>query len=137
MTTLFSRIVAGQEPARFVWSDETAVAFLTIAPLTPGHTLVVPRQELDQWTDAAPAMLAHCVTVAQRIGQALQLAYSAPRVGLVIAGYEIPHLHVHVFASWSMHDFDWSHVRHPDERELDAAADRVRAALRVSRMDPG
>lgn len=131
MTTLFSRIVAGQEPARFVWNDETVVAFLTIAPLTPGHTLVVPRQELDRWTDAAPELLTHCVSVAQRIGQALQAAYDAPRAGLVVAGYEVPHLHVHVFASWSMRDFDWSRVQHPDDSDLDAAADQVRASLQA------
>lgn len=130
MTTLFSRIIAGEEPALFVWTDEAVVAFLTIAPLTPGHTLVVPRQEVDRWTDAPVDVLAHCVGVAQRIGQALQHAYDAPRAGLVIAGYEVPHVHVHVFASWSMRDFDWSSVQHPTDTELGAHADRVRAALR-------
>jgi diadenosine tetraphosphate (Ap4A) HIT family hydrolase len=103
---------------------------LTVAPLTPGHTLVVPRQQVDQWTDASPDVLTQCVGVAQRMGQALQRAYSAPRTGLVIAGYEIPHLHVHVFATWSMRNFDWSTVLHPDGKELDVAAARVRAALR-------
>jgi diadenosine tetraphosphate (Ap4A) HIT family hydrolase len=130
MDSLFSRIIAGSEPARFVWTDEAVVAFLTVAPLTPGHTLVVPRQQIDRWTDASPDVLTHCIGVAQRIGQALQRAYSAPRTGLVIAGYEIPHLHVHVFATWSMRNFDWSTVQHPDGKELDVEAARVRAALR-------
>lgn len=130
MTTLFSRIIAGDEPARFVWTDETVVGFLTIAPLTPGHTLVVPREQIDRWTEAPVDLLEHCLSVAQRIGQALQRAYDAPRAGLVIAGYEIPHLHIHVFASWSMRDFDWSQVQRPGDKELDLAAGRVRAALR-------
>ena len=99
MTSLFSRIISGDEPARFVWTDELAVAFLTIAPLSPGHTLVVPRQPVDRWTDAPLGTLTHCVSVAQRIGRALEQAYDAPRAGLMIAGYEIPHLHLHVFAS--------------------------------------
>lgn len=129
MTTLFSRIIAGDEPARFVWTDPDVVAFLTIAPLTAGHTLVVPRQEVDRWTDVSADALGRCVAVAQRIGQALQRAYDAPRAGLVIAGYEVPHLHVHVFASWSMRDFDWSRVQHPSAADLDRAAERVRAAL--------
>jgi diadenosine tetraphosphate (Ap4A) HIT family hydrolase len=129
MTSLFSRIIVGEEPARFVWADPDVVAFLTIAPLTAGHTLVVPRQEIDHWTDAAPGVLGRCVEVAQRIGQALQRAYDAPRAGLVIAGYEVPHMHVHVFASWSMRDFDWSAVQHPSAAALDEAAERVRAGL--------
>ena len=129
MTTLFSQIIAGDQPARFVWSDEVVVAFLTIAPLTPGHTLVVPRLEVDRWTEASPDVLGHCVTVAQRIGLALQHTYDAPRAGLVIAGYEVPHMHVHVFASWSMRDFDWSAVQHPSAAALDETAERVRAEL--------
>ncbi|MGH3934341.1 MAG: HIT family protein, partial [Pseudonocardiaceae bacterium] len=52
MPTLFSRIIQGQIPGRFVWNDERCVSFLTIAPLRPGHALVVPRDEVDEWTDA-------------------------------------------------------------------------------------
>lgn len=129
--SVFSRIISGEEPARFVWSDETVVGFLTIAPLSPGHTLVVPRRELDQWTDAPDALLGHCMSVAQRIGRALKHAFDAPRAGVVIAGYEVPHLHVHVFASWSMHEFDWSSTRPATAKELDSAAETLRSSLQL------
>ncbi|MFY0428905.1 HIT family protein, partial [Vescimonas sanitatis] len=96
MATVFSRIVAGELPARFVWQDQTCVAFLSAAPLQPGHTLVVPRAEVDEWVEVDPALVTHLTMVAQQIGKAQVAAFSARRAGLMIAGYEIPHLHVHV-----------------------------------------
>lgn len=76
MTTVFSRIMDGELPARFVWQDPHATAFLSHAPLTPGHTLVVPRQEIDQWTQADGELLAHCMRVAQAVGQGVQRAWT-------------------------------------------------------------
>lgn len=131
MATLFSRIIAGELPGRFVWSDPEVVAFLSIAPLRPGHTLVVPRAEVDQWTAADPALLARAVGVAQSIGQAQQQAWAAPRIALAIVGFEVPHLHVHVSPAWDMGDIDFTGLEpETDAAKLDEAADRLRAALR-------
>lgn len=129
MPTLFTRIINGELPGRFVYTDDQVVAFLSIAPLNPGHTLVVPRAEIDQWTDADPSLLHHCMDVAQRIGKAARQAFDAPRAGLVIAGLEVPHLHVHVFPAWAESDFDFARAKQATDEELDAAADRLRAAL--------
>jgi diadenosine tetraphosphate (Ap4A) HIT family hydrolase len=130
MTTLFSRIISGELPARFVWQDPEVTAFLSIAPLRPGHTLVVPRREVDRWTDADGALLGRCIEVAQAIGQGVQAAWNAPRAGLVIAGFEVPHLHLHVAPVWDMSDFDFSRVeQEEDQSALDDAAERLRAAL--------
>ena len=133
MSTLFSRIIEGEIPGRFVWRDERCVAFLTIAPLRPGHTLVVPRQEIDEWTDADDDVLTHLMVVARYIGAAQKLGFNAPRAGLVIAGFEVPHLHVHVFPTWGINDFDFARADHsPDPAKLDAAADTLRQALRTA-----
>ena len=72
MTTVFSRIIAGELPARFVWTDDHAVAFLSVNPLGPGHTLVVPRAEVDHWVDAPPELLGHLTAVAQAVGVAVR-----------------------------------------------------------------
>jgi len=130
MPTLFTRIINGDLPGRFVWSDDRAVAFLTIAPLTAGHTLVVPRAEVDTWTALEPDLLAHVMTVSRTIGAALERAFDAPRTGLVIAGFEVPHAHVHVFPAWQMSDFDFGRVD-PDvsAEELDANQKRILDAL--------
>jgi diadenosine tetraphosphate (Ap4A) HIT family hydrolase len=131
MTSVFSRIVAGELSARFVWQDPQVVAFLSNAPLRPGHTLVVPRQEVDQWTDVDVDLLGACVRVAQTVGKAIQRAWDAPRAGLVVAGFEIPHMHIHVFPTWGLADFDFARVDpNPDPTELDEAAGAIRAALR-------
>ncbi|MER6220849.1 HIT family protein [Streptomyces sp. 900105755] len=130
MPTLFSRILAGELPARFVWQDPEVAAFLSIAPLTPGHTLVVPRREVDQWTDTDGELLARCVTVAQAVGRGVRRAWDAPRAGLVIAGFEVPHLHIHVAPAWGMAELDFSRAKpETDEAALDDAAARLRGAL--------
>ncbi|GGQ59433.1 HIT family protein [Couchioplanes azureus] len=130
MPTIFSRIINGELPGRIVWSDDQVAAFLTIAPLTPGHTLVVPRAEVDEWTDLEPGLLAHVMTVAHTVGAALKRAFDAPRVGLVVAGFEVPHAHVHVFPAREMADFDFAKVNSGiSGEELDAHHKRVLDAL--------
>jgi len=131
MPTIFSRIISGELPGRFVWRDERCVAFLTINPIKPGHTLVVPRAEVDRWTDLDPVLAAHLMTVAQAVGAAVQTAFDPARIGLVIAGFEVPHTHLHVLPVDSMADFDFAAAADaPDPAALDRAAEAIRAALR-------
>jgi diadenosine tetraphosphate (Ap4A) HIT family hydrolase len=131
MPTVFSRIIAGELPARFVWADDYAVAFLSVNPLGPGHTLVVPRAEVDHWIDLEPDVNAHLMRVSQQIAIAQQRAFSPERVGLIIAGLEVPHTHVHVIPIDGMEDLNFANVN-PDTppEELGAAAGKIRAALR-------
>jgi diadenosine tetraphosphate (Ap4A) HIT family hydrolase len=75
MSTVFTRIIAGEIPGRFVWQDERAVAFLSIDPLAQGHTLVVPREEYDHWIDLPEDLAAHLMLVAQRIGKAVDAVW--------------------------------------------------------------
>lgn len=130
MASIFSKIIAGEIPGRFVWQDEDVVAFLTIAPVAPGHTLVVPRREVDQWQDVEPDLFQKCTSVAQKIGQAVRKVWDAPRAGLLIAGIEVPHLHLHVFPAWKIEGFDLSLAREGDPQEMDEAAEKLRSALR-------
>jgi len=133
MSSVFSRIISGELPGRFVWSDERVVAFLTIAPVAPGHTLVVPREEVDRWTDLEPALLARVNEVAQAVGRAVVEGFGAERAGYLIAGFEVPHTHVHVFPADDMSGFDLSRAD-PDApaEQMDAAAETLRRALRAA-----
>ncbi len=130
MPTLFTRIIEGELPGTFVWQDERCVGFLSINPLVPGHTLVVPHDEIDHWIDLPADLAHHLIGVAQTIGQAQQAAFACDRVGLIIAGYEIPHAHLHVFPSTEMRQFNFANAASsvPPE-ELEDAAGRIRAAL--------
>jgi diadenosine tetraphosphate (Ap4A) HIT family hydrolase len=131
MASVFSSIIAGDIPGRFVWSDDEVVAFLTIAPVTQGHTLIVPRAEIDQWQDLEPAEFAKLTDVSQAIGKAVRKAFDAPRAGLLIAGLEVPHLHLHVFPAYDLGDFNISGADpNPSAESLDEAQDKLKAALR-------
>ena len=101
MASLFTRIIRGELPGRFVWRDERAVGFLTVAPLRPGHTLVVPIEEIDHWLDVPPELMQHLTVVAQKIGQSIQETFSPEKVGLMIAGLEVRHVHLHLVPRWN------------------------------------
>jgi histidine triad (HIT) family protein len=131
MATLFTRIIEGEIPGRFLWRDDRAVAFLTIAPITSGHALVVPRDEIDHWLDLEPDWAAHLTQVAQQIGRAQQSVFEPVRVGMMIAGLEVPHCHLHVLPIDSEADLSLARADHnPDPATLDDNAESLRAALR-------
>ena len=130
MASVYTKIINRELPGRFVYEDDDVVAFLTIEPMTPGHTLVVPRAEVDNWQDIDPAVFNAVMAVAQRIGKAVCAAFGAERSGLIIAGLEVPHLHVHVFPAYILTDFGFAHVdRNPSPESLDQAQAKIRAAL--------
>ena len=130
MTSVFSRIINGELPGRFVYSDDEVVAFLTIEPMTQGHTLVVPRAEIDQWQNVDQAAFGRVMSVAQLIGKAVTKAFEADRAGVIIAGLEVPHLHVHVFPAKSLSDFGFANVdRNPSAESLDEAQSKIKAAI--------
>ncbi|OAE02285.1 HIT family protein [Arthrobacter sp. OY3WO11] len=133
MSTLFTRILNGEIPGRFVWREPEVAAFLTTGPLADGHTLVVPTEEVDRWTDASPETLAKVMEVARRIGAVQVEVFEAARAGLIVAGYEINHLHVHVWPSRSMAEFNFATAdQNPDPDVLDANAEKLREGLRVA-----
>ena len=131
MPSIFTRIIDGEIPGRFVWRDDVCVAFMDVRPLNRGHVLVVPRAEVDHWVDLDPQTLAHLMAVAHRVAEAQQAAGLAPgRVGLMIAGFEVPHVHVHVVPIANMAHLDFSQAdASPDPADLDAVADRLRSHL--------
>lgn len=130
MPTIFTKIINGEIPGTFVWRDPKCVAFLSIEPMNPGHTLVVPREEVDHWIDLAPDLAQHVFTVAQTIGRAQRAAFSPRRIGVMIVGDEVPHAHLHVVPINSAGELSFAHTRSAKPEELDAAANRLRAALR-------
>jgi histidine triad (HIT) family protein len=133
MGSVFTRIIEGELPGTFVWRDERCVAFLSINPLQPGHTLVVPVEEIDHWVDADPALNAHLMGVAQQIARALQAAFNPTRVGVIIAGLEVPHLHIHVVPIHAEQDLNFANAARSVEPDaLARAAERIRDQLRAA-----
>lgn len=130
MASVFTMIINREIPGRFVYEDDDVVAFLTIEPMTQGHTLVVPRAEIDNWQDIDADVFANVMGVAQRIGKAVCKAFDTERSGVIIAGLEVPHLHVHVFPARNLSDFGFASVdRNPTPESLDEAQSKIKAAL--------
>ncbi len=130
MASIFSRIIAGEIPGRIVWDDPTCVVMVDIRPLHRGHCLVIPREEVDHWVDLDDTTATHLMSVAREVGRAQQQAFPCARIGLLIAGYEVPHTHVHVVPTDTMADFDFRNAdASADPADLDAVADALRATL--------
>jgi histidine triad (HIT) family protein len=130
--TIFSRIIAGELPGTFVWRDDRCVAFLSVNPIADGHALVVPIDEFDHWIDLPDDLATHLFSVAKVIGKAQLAGFGCERIGVIVAGYEVPHCHVHVIPTRSMADVSFSNAAPSVERvELEAAAERIRVELRA------
>jgi histidine triad (HIT) family protein len=132
VSTIFSRIIAGELPGTFVWRDEHCVVFLSVNPIAAGHALVVPVEEIDHWIDLPDELAAHLFAVAHVVGRAQMAGFGCDRIGLIVAGYEVPHCHVHVIPTRSMADFSFANAAPSVERsDLEAAAERIRVELRA------
>lgn len=131
MATVFTQIINGDIPGHFVWQDELCVAFMTIAPIREGHLLVVPREEIDHWHELPEELALHLMSVSKKIAKAIEVAYPSERVGMIVAGLEVPHTHIHLMPIDSMEDMDFSRAAMCDGDQLKLSADKVRAQLKT------
>lgn len=130
MSTVFTRIIRGDIPGTFVHRDDLCVVFMSINPMATGHALVVPIEELDHWIDGSPELLAHLFEVSRRVGRAQEAAFRCDRVGLIIAGYEVPHAHIHLIPTSNMGQLSFANAAaSADPFELEEAAAAIRANL--------
>lgn len=132
MSTVFEMIIDGQIPGKFIWADDQCVAISTIEPIEAGHTLVIPREPIDKWTDLPPALLDHLFRVAQIIGRAQEQAFDVPRSAVIIAGFEVPHMHIHVVPAHTEAAVQLPRARAASDEELTVAAQSLREVLRQS-----
>lgn len=120
MATIFTRILQGEIPASFVYRDEVCACFMSINPIVPGHALVVPIEEIDHWVDMPDSLNEHIFRISRRISRAIRAGFPCDRVGLIIAGYEVNHCHVHLIPTQSMADLDFTRAAlHVARDELD------------------
>ena len=130
MATVFTKILNGEIPGTFVYRDELCAVVMSINPTAVGHALVIPVAEVDHWVDLPADLCAHLFAVAHRVARAQHAAFGCERVGLLIAGYEVPHTHLHVIPTNSMDDLSLANAAASVERvELEGAAAKIRSAL--------
>lgn len=131
MASIFTKIINREIAGQIVAEDERFIAFLDIMPLAHGHTLVVPKQEVDYLFDLDPATLSDLMVFASRVAAAVRKAVPCKRVGVAVIGLEVPHAHVHLVPLNHVDDINFTRAKlRPSAEELAAVADRIRAALR-------
>ncbi|PKY71306.1 HIT family protein [Brevibacterium ravenspurgense] len=130
MASIFTKILDGDIPGTFVYEDDRCAAFMDITPMTDGHVLVIPREEIDHWLDMPEELTSHLMAVAQKIGKAQKKTFSCERVGVMIQGFEVAHVHIHVWPTNSIDDFRLDNKHGSTEAEdIAEAAEKIKAAL--------
>ena len=130
MSSIFSKIIAGEIPGRFVYRDDSVVAFLDVAPQQEGHTLVVPVKEVNKWTDLDPETWQHLTEVAQKVGKAVIEVFGSERASFIIAGFDVPHTHIHVFPANDMTGYNLGNKVEVTDEEQDQIAERLAACIK-------
>lgn len=128
MATIFTRIVAGEIPSHRVYEDELTFAFLDIRPATEGHTLVVPKAEVDHFFDLSSRDYEAVFATVRLVAARLKELTGAARIGVIVAGFEVPHAHVHLIPAHTMGDIHLGSTE-GDQEALAAFAARLRDAL--------
>lgn len=131
MTDLFQRIVDGDAPARVVWEDRWCVAVLAKRWVRPGHTLVIARDRVPDWTQAPPAQRLRLLDAADLVAGGLRRAGDPVRVGVSFTGLTFDHLHAHVVPLHDHGDLDLADLTEPSAAEADLVHRRLRDAVRL------
>ncbi len=129
MVSIFTKIINKEIPGRIVWEDSTCIAMVDIRPLNRGHVLVVPREEVDKWHVLGAESVNHLMAIAHKVANAQQLIFNPARIGLMIAGFEVPHTHIHCVPIDDMSHLDFTQAKMGDPEDLDAVADLLRNKL--------
>ena len=129
MSTIFSRIIAGEIPSHKIAEDEDFIAFLDVNPNKPGHTLVVPKKEVNNLWDNSSEMLSRVLLFAQPIAKAIEKAFPCNRCGLSVVGIEVPHTHLHLIPINTSKDLWLGGEKEPNQMPLEEAQQKILAAL--------
>ena len=129
MTSIFTKIINREIPGRIIWEDSICVAMVDIRPLNRGHVLVVPREEVDRWHELSTESINHLMTIAHDVAKVQQLIFKPARIGLMIAGFEVPHTHIHCVPIEDMSHLDFTQTEMGDPNDLDEVADLLRDKL--------
>lgn len=116
--SVFTKLILGELPCYKIHEDELTFSFLALDQVNPGHTLVIPKKEVNHWTEVPAEDYARVHENAQKIGKAILKATSCPRVGQIVAGFEVPHYHLHLIPAWSIPDLDFKRARRLTNEEM-------------------
>ncbi|MCD4780863.1 MAG: HIT family protein [Candidatus Omnitrophica bacterium] len=126
MPSLFTKIINGEIPCHKIYEDDQCLAFLDIRPIKEGHTLVIPKKEIDYIFDLEDPDLANLMLCAKKIASAIKQTIECDRIGIMVAGLEVPHTHVHLIPIKSVSDLNFSLAENADNENLAQTAQKIR-----------
>lgn len=129
-TSIFTKIVKGEIPAYKVAEDDRYLAFLDVFPTTKGHTLVIPKQQIDYLFDLEDDLYLGLMAFAKRVAAAVEKAVPCKRVGVAVVGLEVPHAHVHLIPLNSMQDMNFANKQKFSQEEFEETAEKIKAAYK-------
>src|SRR3989338_7489514 len=129
MASLFTKIVKGEIPCHKICEDAQYLAFLDIRPIHPGHTLVIPKKEVDYLFDVDDATLGGMMVFAKKVARAIEKEVECKRIGVMVAGLEVPHAHIHLIPIRAIADLNFAKAKPTGNDELAARAEKIRRRL--------
>ena len=129
MPSIFTKLIAGEIPCAKVYEDDQYFAFLDIRPMKAGHTIVIPKKEVNYLFDVDPETMAGLWETARKVAKALEAAVPCKRIGVMVAGLEVPHAHIHLVPMEGLGELNFALQREADGAELQALAARIREKL--------
>ncbi|MDD5225807.1 MAG: HIT family protein [Candidatus Omnitrophica bacterium] len=130
MPTIFTKILAGEIPAHKILENDQYLAFLDIRPVNPGHTLVIPKQEIDYIFDVEDELLKGLMVFAKKVAKAIKKTVPCRKVGVMVAGIEVPHAHIHLIPINSVGDLSFARAKAMPQEELAQVAQKIRENLK-------
>lgn len=130
MASVFTKIISGELPSYKVHEDDLTISFLALDQVNPGHVLVVPKQEVNHWFDVPADVYTRVGLNAQKIAKAIKAVTNCPRVGTIVAGFEVPHYHLHLIPAWSIPDIDFKRAKKLAPEEMKALQEKIVQSLK-------
>lgn len=131
MASIFTKIIQGELPSFKIHEDELTISILALDQVNLGHVLVIPKQEVNHWFDVPEKTYTQLQLNSQKIGKAIQKATGCPRVGIMVAGFEVPHYHLHLIPAWSIPDLDFKRAKRRSETEMKEIQDKIISILNI------
>ncbi len=130
MASLFTRIINGEIPCHKILEDGQFLAFLDIRPINQGHTLVIPKKEIDYLFDMEDNLLKEMMIFAKQAARMIQRAVPCKKIGIMVAGLEVPHAHIHLVPIFEVMDLNFARAKTASNEELAKTAEKIRSSKR-------
>ena len=130
MASVFTKIIKGELPSYKIHEDELTYSFLALDQVNLGHVLVIPKQEVNHWFETPTDVYIQVSLNSQKIAKAIKAATNCPRVGIMVAGFEVPHYHVHLIPAWSIPDLDFKKARRFSDLEMKTVQESIVSLLK-------